>query len=155
MKKVLVLITILSLLVTLLVGCQSSKQPQTDSETETDTITETETETETEHQKLAGMTYLRPNDDSFDSFSITLFENGTYQYYETFISSYIGRGTYSLDGDVLTLTDDKIPTMTGYVIHTYKFEYRGNTIVYLAEESDQFLYVHLPDGAVFERGELQ
>ena len=151
MKRILSVIVIVSLLISVLVSCQSAKPPQADPDTQTETVAETETE----DQKPSGITYLRKNDNGFDSFSITLYEDGTYIYYETFISSHLGSGTYTLEENILTLTGDKIPTLEGSVIHTYKFEYRGNTIVYLAEESNHFLYVHLPDGAVFERGELQ
>jgi len=54
---------------------------------------------------------------------------------------------------VVTLTDTQIPGVSGSLTHTYCFSYTNGTLVYLAETSDQFMYVNLPDGAVFERVE--
>ena len=98
-------------------------------------------------------TYARPNANGLDSFTVTLMEDGTYWYYATSISSHLGHGNYTLEGDVVTLTDTQIPGVSGSLTHTYCFSYTNGTLVYLAESSDQFMYVNLPDGAVFERVE--
>ena len=44
------------------------------------------------------------------NFSISLFADGTFQYYEGMLSSYIGMGTWSREGDIITLTEED----TGY-----------------------------------------
>ena len=84
-----------------------------------------------------------------DRFSITLYNDGTCQYYETFISSHIGMCRYEIDGDILTITDDGIPGLYGTLTNIYKFKIVGDTLVFLADESNEFMYVKLPDGSVF------
>lgn len=98
--------------------------------------------------------YARKNDNGFDSFSITLNEDGTYFYYETMISSHLGIGEYTLADGIVTLIDDQIPTLYGSRTYTYKFQCKGDKLVFLASESDNFLYVNLPDGAQFDRVEV-
>lgn len=100
--------------------------------------------------------YVRPNarpDGTYgiDGFSITLYNDGTCQYYETLISSYIGMCRYEIDGDILTITDDGIPGLYGTLTNIYKFKIVGDTLVFLADGSDDFMYIKLPDGAVFEK----
>lgn len=100
-------------------------------------------------------TYTRPNDNGFDSFSITLNEDGTYGCFETMISSHLGIGEYTLEDGVVTLIDDQIPTLYGSLTHTYKFRCEKDKLIYLADESNAFMYVSLPDGAQFDRVEAR
>lgn len=97
-------------------------------------------------------TYARTNEgfDGLDKFTITLNEDGTYQYYETWVSSFYGIGNYEIDGDTVKIVAE-LPGMDGTIRHTYKFKANGKTLVYVADGSDNFMYVKLPDGAVFER----
>ena len=94
--------------------------------------------------------YARPNANGFDSFTITLNSDGTYQYFETMISSHLGFGNYTVEDDIITLVDDQIPGVSGSLTHTYKFKYTDGKLVFLSEESDHFMYINLPDGAEFE-----
>lgn len=100
-------------------------------------------------------TYRRANDPRFegvtDYFTITLRDDGECQYYATLISSYIGMCRYEIDGDILTITDDGIPGLYGTLTNIYKFKIVGDTLVFLADGSDDFMYIKLPDGAVFEK----
>jgi len=100
-------------------------------------------------------TYRRANDPRFegvtDYFTITLRDDGECQYYATLISSYIGMCRYEIKGDILTITDDSIPGLYGTLTKVYKFKIVGDTLVFLADESNEFMYVKLPDGAVFEK----
>ena len=88
-----------------------------------------------------------------DHFSIDLNADGTYSYYETYISSHIGMGNYSIHGDVITLTDE-LPGVDGTVTRFYRFRYVDDKLVFLAEKSGSFTYVDLPDGTVFDCYEL-
>lgn len=88
-----------------------------------------------------------------DCFSISLKEDGVCTYYETMISSYIGFCKYTVNGDVVTITDDGIPGVNGSITHTYKFRYNDDKLIFLADESDKFMYITLPDGAIFDRAE--
>lgn len=98
-------------------------------------------------------TYRRENEERFgvaDYFTITLRDDGQCQYYATLISSYIGVCKYEIKGDILTITDDGIPGLYGTLTNVYKFKIVGDTLVFLADESSEFMYKKLPDGAVFE-----
>lgn len=97
-------------------------------------------------------TYARQNEGfgGIDKFTITLNEDGTYQYYETVISSFIGMGDYTVDGDTVTIVAE-MPGVNGTITHTYKFKANGKTLVYVADGSDNFTYIKLPDGAVFDK----
>ncbi len=81
----------------------------------------------------------------FDSFTISINEDGTYSYYESMLSSYIGFGKWSVEGDILTLTeDDKI----GYPF-VYYFKIDGEDILYIEEGSSNFIYTDVKDGERF------
>ena len=95
--------------------------------------------------------YIRPNESKLDNFHITLYADGTYQYYEAMISSHIGLGNYTVENDIVTLVDGQIPGVNGSLTRTYKFRYANDQLIFLADESDRFMYLDLPDGAVFER----
>lgn len=87
----------------------------------------------------------------FDSFTISINEDGTYSYYESMLSSYIGFGKWSVEGDVLTLTeDDKI----GYPF-VYYFKIDGEDILYIEEGSSSFIYTDVKDGERFTGEAMQ
>lgn len=64
-------------------------------------------------------------------------------------------GNYTFEDNVITLIDEKIPTLSGQHTCTFKFEYRDGKLIYLATESDRFMYINPPDGAEFERVNTQ
>lgn len=76
-------------------------------------------------------------------FSIQLYDNGTFQYYEGPLSSYIGTGDWTLEGDVLVLTDT-----TGYSL-VNRFQVDGTDLIYRTEGSSGFVYVDVADGDLF------
>ena len=98
--------------------------------------------------------YARPNANGFDAFTITLNPDGTYQYFETMISSHLGFGSYTVEDGIVTLVDSQIPGVNGSLTHTYQFKYADGKLIFLAEESDSFMYINLPDGAEFEPREI-
>lgn len=104
-------------------------------------------------ERISG-SYFRENSNGFDHFTITLNEDGTYQYFESMISSHLGMGGYTLEDGVVTLTDSQIPGVYGSLTHAYKFRCEEDKLIYLADESDDFMYIKLPDGAEFERREV-
>lgn len=142
MKRLIVFLLTVFVLLLAFVSCDTGKQNETESETVR----------AVDSKEVCGF-YCRMNDNGYDSFSITLYEDGTYTYYETMVSSHIGHGTYTVDKNLITLTDNQIPTLSGTSQYTFKFEYRDGKLFFLATESDQFMYVDLPDGAEFERVE--
>ena len=74
--------------------------------------------------------------------SVTLYEDNTFTFSFSAISSYIGIGTYTVEDDVLTLnTDDGN--------YTYTFIMKDDTLIFDAERSSKTLwYSGLKDGAV-------
>lgn len=100
-------------------------------------------------------TYVRENKNDILPFSITLNEDGSYQYFECGISSHIGMGGYTFKDDTVTLVDGNIPGVNGSLTRTYKFRFENGKLVFLAEESDDFMYIKLPDGAEFTRMEQE
>ena len=96
--------------------------------------------------------YIRENGDNspLGTFTITLSNNGKYSYYEGPLSSHIGYGEYTVDGNRIILVDEQIPGLHSTLTCTYVFEYSCGKLIFLADESDKFMYTNLPDGAVFE-----
>lgn len=94
--------------------------------------------------KPKGVMFARKNDNGFDSFTITLFENGTFSYYETCISSHIGMGFWTLDGDTVCMRERRFSNP-----YTYEFKYENGKLLYIADGSDKFMFAKLQDGAEF------
>ncbi len=74
-----------------------------------------------------------------NDFTITINDDGTYSYNESSISSYIGHGKWSVNDDLLTLSDD-----TGVEIINY-FIIDGEDLVFTEENSTNFIYVKVKD----------
>ena len=91
----------------------------------------------------AGRTFVRDKGGFGGDFTITLMEDGTYQYYEGFLSSYIGVGTWDVDNGAVILTEN------GGYAQTIRFLVEKEDLVYQAEGSDAFLYVKVEDGDRF------
>ena len=94
---------------------------------------------------IAGKTFLYENEGIMGSFSITLYEDGTFTYYEGMASSYIGIGSWEQDSDTITLTDD-VDGGYGLVNH---FKFDGETLTFVEKGSDNFVYVKVKDGEKF------
>lgn len=79
-------------------------------------------------------------------FVITLNDNGTYQYYVGFLSSYIGMGTWTNENGIITLTENK--EFCGYD-NVFKFNITDEGLIFIAEGSSKFMYVEVEDGDKF------
>lgn len=55
---------------------------------------------------VAGKTYLYEGEGFMGNFTITLYNDGTFTYYEGMASSYIGNGSWEQNGDSIILTED-------------------------------------------------
>ena len=94
---------------------------------------------------IAGKSYLYEKDGFGGSFSIQINTDGTYDYYEGNLSSYIGVGEWELDGDTLLLADND---EVGYPLANY-FKVKGDSLVFLPENSSNFIYVKVAEGERF------
>lgn len=78
-------------------------------------------------------------------FVIMICSDGTFQYYEGGLSSYIGIGSWALEDDILILLDDN---EAGYPA-VNRFKVDGDNLIFLAEDSDNFVYIKVADGERF------
>lgn len=92
---------------------------------------------------LTGKSYTYEKDGFGGRFHIQLQEDHQFSYYEGLLSSYIGMGTWNLDGNILTLTDD-----TG-INFVNRFEVDGGDLVFQSEGSTNFMHVKVADGEKF------
>lgn len=79
----------------------------------------------------------------WDKPGFTLFEDGTFSFHFSAISSYFGHGTYEVSGDTLVLTTDDGN-------YEYRFTAEGDAYVFDGENSSGVThFADMPDGAVF------
>ncbi len=89
---------------------------------------------------------LQYGDSMIDTLTISVSPDGNFSYYESLLSSYIGRGTWYQEGNKLYLTD------TGTRASKYVFLVEADGIRFVASEStDNFAWARLPDGAKLPR----
>ena len=92
---------------------------------------------------VAGNTFVRENGGFGGDFTITLREDGSYEYYEGFLSSYIGMGTWTVEDGMLILTEQ------GGYDFVYRFTVQDGALVYRTAGSSAFIYVKAADGDRF------
>ena len=80
-------------------------------------------------------------------FTITIYEDGTFHCYESPISSYFGRGHYSVENGIVTLKEDEDGSSGD--VNYYRIEDDG--LSFILEDSANYHLITLEDGAVFER----
>lgn len=100
-------------------------------------------------EAVAGRTYVYAGD-SFsglaeDRFTITIHQDGTFTYYESLLSSYLGTGICTVQDGVLTLSDE---TGDG-AERVNRFKIDGDDLVFIEENSSNFIYVQVKDGERF------
>ncbi len=83
------------------------------------------------------------------NFTISFLPDGTYTWYESPVSSFIGTGTYSIEDGILTMTDNAEITGTDRV---NRFTVSEDSLFYVSDGSDNFDMVKLSDGVEFALG---
>ena len=94
-------------------------------------------------EEIAGKTYVYEEAGFGGDFTIDLHEDGSFRYYEGGLSSYIGDGTWTLEGDTLTLTENTDAARENH------FRLEDGALVFVAEDSGNFTYIAVADGARF------
>lgn len=94
---------------------------------------------------VTGTTYLYESEGFMGNFTITLYNDGTFTYYEGMASSYIGIGSWEQNGESIILTDDG---HGGYGLVNH-FRCDGNDLVFVEQDSDNFVYVKVKEGERF------
>lgn len=92
-----------------------------------------------------GKTYTYEKEGIMGDFTITLFNDGTFSYYEGMASSYLGFGSWKREGDTITMTDDEHGGM-GLV---NRFEFDKTDLIFVEEGSSNFIYVKVQNGERF------
>ncbi|MBE6553595.1 MAG: hypothetical protein E7666_04545 [Ruminococcaceae bacterium] len=96
-------------------------------------------------EDLYGKIFIYEKEGFGGNFFITVQEDGTFTYYEGSLSSYLGFGTWTLEGDLLTLTD----TVREDHPRVFCFRFTGDELIYIAERSDEFTFIKVADGERF------
>ena len=91
-------------------------------------------------EELAGNVYQYEKEGFGGAFTIRLEEDGTFTYYEGGLSSYIGNGNWSLEGETLTLQERN---------RHFSFQAEKDCLVFQKEASGEFSYLCVEDGAKF------
>lgn len=94
---------------------------------------------------IADKTYTYEEEGFGGNFTIHINNDGTFSYYEGPLSSYIGMGSWTLENDILVLSDDE---QMGYPF-VNRFKVDGNDLVFVSENSSNFLYIKVADGKRF------
>ncbi len=98
------------------------------------------------HDEAIGQTYTYEKGGFHGGdFQITLYDDGTFTYYEGLASSYLGTGTWNQDGNIITLSDDDT---VGYAFVNH-FSLDGDDLVFIEKDSSNFIYVKVADGERF------
>ncbi len=94
--------------------------------------------------ELAGKTYRYEKEGFGSEFTITLNEDGTMSYYEGMLSSYTAQGTWSLEGNYVTIID-----LSSGEGRMNRFRVENCTLVFVDEGSENFTFVDVTAGERF------
>lgn len=85
-----------------------------------------------------------------DKFDLRIDSDGTFSYYEGFLSSYMGMGYWELNGDTLILREMSASRdAASDVKRVNRFKVGDNGLTFIAEGSDNFIYIDVSDGENF------
>ena len=91
---------------------------------------------------IDGKTFVNEKDGIGGQFTISFNKDGTYSYYEGSLSSYAGGGTWTISDDMVILVESTSGKKN-------KLRADGKDLVYIADGSDNFYYIHVKDGEKF------
>lgn len=95
-------------------------------------------------EDIAGKVYRYEGEGFGGPFTIRLEKDGSFTFYEGSLSSYIGIGSWTLEGDLLCITDEG----AGKGWKNY-FHADENALTFRAEGSENFIYLTVADGETF------
>ncbi len=100
-------------------------------------------------EEIGGRTFVWEKEGFGGDFTLTLNGDGSYSYYEGFLSSYMGSGEWTVKDGVLILNEESLPGMT------FRFGVKNRELIFLSEGSSRFPYVSVEDGDRFLPGETE
>ena len=132
MKKVLAIMLVLTVAFGV-IGCSNSKEITMDD--------------------IVGKVYVYEKDGCGSDFTIRIKADGTFNYYEGFLSSHIGMGEWSYSDGMLTLFEKTSRFNEAWeleeVIDSYNFSVEKDTLIFVDKDSGNFRYVRVKDGEKF------
>jgi len=98
--------------------------------------------------------YVYEKDGCGGDFTIEINSDGTFTYYEGFLSSHIGMGEWSYSDGMLTLIEKSSRFNEAYekmeeVILSYNFSVKNDTLIFVDKGSGNFRYIKVKDGEKF------
>lgn len=93
---------------------------------------------------ISNKQYVYEKEGAGSAFYINIYKDGTFQYYAGVYSSHIGLGDWEIKDGKLYLYDTTLQNPM-----TFAFYVEEDALVYIAEESYPFMYVHVADGDRF------
>ena len=98
---------------------------------------------EDEKTAVVGKSFTYDGQGFGGDFTIEINEDGTFQYYEGFLSSYFGQGRWEIEGGrIILIEENGIETTNTFMI-------KENSLIWIETESSNFMYVELKNGASF------
>lgn len=149
LRKKMIFLALAATLAVALAGCSLAKPEPEDIAPEEPVLEEPEESTD-----VVGF-YVCEEPGFGGDFTLTLYEDGTFRYYEGTLSSYIGTGEWTFGGETVTLSDEPVETVPGgtFANPLFVFTVDGTDLVFDKERSARFLYLDLEDGVRFLRKE--
>lgn len=96
-------------------------------------------------EEIIGTTYRYEGEGIGGEFILHLEEDGSFTYSEGGLSSYLGAGKWTLEKDILCLTDQGSPGLVNY------FRVEEEKLSFRAEGSSNFIYVTVKDTENFQK----
>ena len=90
---------------------------------------------------VVGKSFVYEKEGIGGDFKIDINEDGTFFYIEGLASSWIGEGSWSIEDNMIILTDTKFQN---------RFEIRKGKLIFRSEGSDNFTYITVKDGEAFK-----
>jgi len=109
---------------------------------------------EVDEKDIVDKVYAYEKDGCGSTFTIEIKADGTYTYYEGFLSSHIGMGQWSYSDGMLILSEkvsrfDKTFSKMEEVIYSYHFSVARDALIFVDKDSGNFRYVKVKDGERF------
>ncbi len=96
-------------------------------------------------EDLYDKTFQYEGEGAGSDFCIALHADGTVSYYEGIYSSHLGMGSWTLEGEILTITEEP---ETGFSSENL-FRVEHDCLIFMEEGSTNFLYIQVSDGERF------
>lgn len=96
---------------------------------------------------VTGKTYIYEKEGFGTAFEIHFLDGNKFVYYEGALSSYIGSGTWKINGNILTMIDGPEDNEEPHFKNNFIVE--KNRIIWKEKDSTNFLYLRISDGDSF------